>query len=182
MDPPTSSSSMITGGHIPLAKLGLVPSTPSRNHTVAFLDTIFFDKERKNIVRRSEKRLKINTQPYLVTVTEKTVMEHTDKDPIFMTSMNIEETQANIDNVDNLVEDAEHHKEKMLKMKDTLVKERGEGLALKRKHEETLSKFERIQKAYQALEFEEDELDLSVTIMEREKKDLHEDKVLELEA
>ena len=49
------------------------------------------------------------------------------------------------------------------------------------KHEETLSEFERLQKAYQDLELEKGALELSVTIMEGEKKYL-EDKILELEA
>ena len=53
-----------------------------------------------------------------------------------------------------LVEDVENYKEIMLKMKDTLVKERGEGLELKRKHEDTIFEFERLQKAYQDLEVE----------------------------
>ena len=77
MDPPTSSSGIIIGGNVPLAELGLVPFTPSKHHTVACLDTISFDKERKTIVRRSEKRLNIGTQPDVVTLTKKIVVEHT---------------------------------------------------------------------------------------------------------
>ena len=55
MDPPASSSGMITGGHVPLVELGLVPFTTSKHHAVACLDTIFFDKYKKDIVRRSKK-------------------------------------------------------------------------------------------------------------------------------
>ena len=62
-------------------------------------------------------------------------------------------------------------------MKDTLVKEREEGWELKRKNEETFSEFERLQKAYQYLELEKDALELSIIIMEGEKKYL-EDKIL----
>ena len=50
------------------------------------------------------------------------------------------------------MEDVDHYKEKMIKMKDTLIKERGEGRELQRKHEATLLEFERIQKEYQGLE------------------------------
>ena len=89
--------------------------------------------------------------------------------------------QANAYNVNKLVGDAEHYKEIMIKMKDSLVKERGEGRELKRKHEATIYKFERLQKAYKVLEGETDSLELLVTIMEGVKKDL-EDKVSELEA
>ena len=69
----------------------------------------------------------------------------------------------------------------MLKMKNTLVKERGEGGELKRKHEATLWGFQKLQKAYQYLESEKDALMVSVTITEGENKDL-ESKILELEA
>ena len=55
MDPPSPSSDMITGGRVPLEELGLAPFTPSTYHVVACLDTIFFDKYKKNIVRRSKK-------------------------------------------------------------------------------------------------------------------------------
>ena len=52
----------------------MVPFTPSKHHVVASLDMIFFDKNKKNIVRRSKKRLNIGDQPDAVTVIEKTVM------------------------------------------------------------------------------------------------------------
>ena len=79
------------------------------------------------------------------------------------------------------MEDADHYKENMIKMKDSLIKERGEGRELKRKHEETLSEFERLQKKYQYLETDKDALVVQMTIMEGEKRDM-EDKVAELEA
>ena len=65
-------------------------------------------------------------------------------------------------------------------MKDTLIKERGEGREFKRKREETLSKFERLQKAYQDLEREKEALKLSTIIMDGEKKDCK-NKISELE-
>ena len=69
----------------------------------------------------------------------------------------------------------------MLKVKDDLVKEWGEGWELKRKHDDTISEFERLQKAYQYLELEKEALELSTTIMEGEKRDF-EGKISELEA
>ena len=98
----------------------------------------FFNKTRKTIIKRSEKRLNIGTQSDVVMVIERTVVEGTNKAPEFLPSINIVAAQAKDDNVDKLVEDAEHYKEMMLKMKDTLVKERGEGRELKMKHEEIL--------------------------------------------
>ena len=114
-------------------------------------------------------------------MTEKNVVEKTNQDPKLISSVNVAAAQANTDNIDKLMEGADHYKEKIIKMKDTIIKERGEGRDLKRKHETTLSEFERLQKAYQYLESIKDAMDISVTIMEGKKKDL-EDKVLELEA
>ena len=66
-------------------------------------------------------------------------------------------------------------------MKDALVKERGEGWEIKRKHGATLSEFERLQKAYQDLDQEKESLELSTTIMEGENKE-SKIKISELEA
>ena len=52
---------------------------------------------------------------------------------------------------------------------------------MKRKHEATLSEFERLQEAYQVLESEKEALVLSNIIIDREKKDL-EGKISGLEA
>ena len=68
-----------------------------------------------------------------------------------------------------------------MRVKETLMKERGEVLEMKRKHEATLSEFERLQEAYQVLELEKEALILSNTIIDGEKKDL-EGNILGLEA
>ena len=54
-------------------------------------------------------------------------MQGTNQDPIFLASVNITAAQANADNIGKLVENVEQYKEIMCKMKNTLVKERGEG-------------------------------------------------------
>ena len=55
IDPPTSLCGTIIVGHVPIAELGIIPFTPSKHHTIACLDTIFFYKAKKTIARRSEK-------------------------------------------------------------------------------------------------------------------------------
>ena len=105
--------------------LGLVPFTPSKKHAVAILDTIFFNKNKKTIVRKSEKILKIGDQPDVVTVTARIVIQDTNEDPQFLASVRISAMQAHADNVNKLVGDVEQYKERMLNMKGTLVKERG---------------------------------------------------------
>ena len=134
VDPLSLASDMIIGGHVPLAELGLFLFTPSKHHIVACLDTIFFERNKKTIVRRSEKILKVDTQPDVITMTEKNVVEKTNQDPKFLASISVAAAQANADKVEKLMEDAEHYKEKMIKMKDTLIKERGEGKKVKYWH------------------------------------------------
>ena len=140
LDPLGSTSEIMTGGHIPFGELSLTPFTPSKKHIMAHLDTIIFEKKRNIIMRRSEKILKMGTQVDVVTVTENTIMEGTHKDPKSMASVNIAAAQAGTDNVDRLIDDVYINKEKMLKLKDNLVKMQGEGIELKRKHDAILSK------------------------------------------
>ena len=94
---------------------------------MAFLDTILFDPKKKSIVWRSNKILKVGTQPKVVTVNEKSIMQGTNEDPQLMESISVATAQANANNIDKLMENVDQYKEKMIKMKDTLVKERGEG-------------------------------------------------------
>ena len=44
-----------------------------------------------------------------------------------MASISVISAQANADKIDKLMENADQYKEKMIRMKDTLLKERGEG-------------------------------------------------------
>ena len=60
---PSTSGSIVTGGHLPMVEMGLVPFTPSKQHEVACLENVFFDLKRKSIVWRIEKTLKTRTQP-----------------------------------------------------------------------------------------------------------------------
>ena len=79
-------------------------------------------------------------------------MKGTDEDPQLMPLVNVASTQANAYNVDTLKETVDQYKEKMVRVKDTLMKERGEGREMKRKHEATLLEFERLQQTYRILE------------------------------
>ena len=62
-DLPSISGDAITGGHLPLAELGLVPFPPSKKHAVAFLDKVFFGPKQKTIFQRFKNKLKVGTQP-----------------------------------------------------------------------------------------------------------------------
>ena len=68
-----------------------------------------------------------------------------------MASISVVFDQSNTYNVDILKETVDQYKENMVRVKDTLMKERGEGREIKRKHEATLSYFARLQESYQVL-------------------------------
>ena len=99
----------MTGIPTPLVELGLIPFTPSREQAVANLDTIFFDLEKKRIVRRKEKRMKMGDQPVAVMVTEKTIMHRIDEDPRLLAMEGIEVGQDNAVNVGKMAGDTEQY-------------------------------------------------------------------------
>ena len=158
LDPPRTTGETLTGGHIPFAELRLTPFTPSKHHTMDCLGTIIFYMTRKAIIRSSEKILKMGTHTIVVTITENTIMEGTHKDSKFTASVKIAAAQASADNVDRLMNDMEQNKEKMMKLKDNLVKMQGEGIELKRKHDAILSENEILLDENQNLETKKDAL------------------------
>ena len=122
-------------------------------------------------MRRFEKRLKMVTQAYVVTVTENTIMEGTHKDPKFMASVNIAATQVSAKNVYQLIDDLECNKEKMLKLNNNPVKTQGEGIELKRKHDAILFEKERLLREYHIMETEEEVMNVQLVIMEGDRND-----------
>ena len=144
------------------------------------LDKIFFDPDKKRIVRRREKRMKSGDQLVAIMVIEDMVMHMIDEYPQLLTMVGLAASQANAVNVSKMVENVDQLKEKMSEMKETLRKERGEGLKLKIKYDDTLLDLEKLKGAYQILESNKTTLTLSIEITEGEKRDL-EGKVSELE-
>ena len=71
-------------------------------------------------------------------------MKGTDEDPKLMALISIVASQENSYNVEISKETIDQYKENMVIMKDNLVKERGEGQEIKKKHEVTLLELERI--------------------------------------
>ena len=87
------------------------------------LNTIFYDKTKKTIVRRMEKKVDTGEKKGVMLI-EKTIVHGTDKDTRLMTNL-------------------EQYQKKIAQMKETLKRKRGEGQSLKRKHEDMLSKIEK---------------------------------------
>ena len=84
--------------------MGLIPFTPSKQYDVACLEDTCFDPKMKSITWRTEKTLKIGTQPPVTTVIERTVMSNVEEHPKQLASMGIANAYANAHNVDSLVE------------------------------------------------------------------------------
>lgn len=115
--------------------------------------------------------MKMTAQPDIVTVTENTLVEGTQKDPKFTASVNVAAAQASADNVDKLLTTIERNKEKMLKLKATLVKERGETIELNTKLQATLFEKDNLLAAYNNLNTEKEALIVQLMIMEGETND-----------
>ena len=69
----------------------------------------------------------MGTQPEVTTVTENPVVKNTDEYPNQMDSLTIAAAHARAYNVGKLKGVVDKYQEKMVKMKETLMKERGEG-------------------------------------------------------
>ena len=64
----------MTGNTTPSIDLELIPFIPSHEQAIENLDTNFFDKRKKRIVMRSEKRLNTGDHPVEIMVTKKKVL------------------------------------------------------------------------------------------------------------
>ena len=108
---------------------------------MADLNTTFYDKAKKRIARRTEKKVDTGGKKGVM-VTEKTVVHGTDKDPRLMAKAGVATSLATEDNVDKIMTDLEQSKKKIAQMKETLKRERDEGQILKRKYKDMLSTIE----------------------------------------
>ena len=82
-----------------------------------FLEEVFFDPKWKTIVWRSEKTLKLGTQPEVTIITEKTVVQNVDEDPQKMASIGVATAQENAYNVSKMKGAVDQYKNKMAQMK-----------------------------------------------------------------
>ena len=101
------------------------------------MNTIYYDKVKKRIVKRTEK--KVNTGgKWGAMVTDKTVVHGTHKDLWLMEKYRVSLSLATEDNVDRIMTDLKQSQKKVVKLKDTLKKERSESQNLKRKYEDMI--------------------------------------------
>ena len=78
MEPVVPSGSML--GEVSISKFDLIPFMHIEGEEVPDFNTIFYDKEKKRIVKRIEKKVDTGGNPGKM-VTEKIVFHGTHKDP-----------------------------------------------------------------------------------------------------
>ena len=100
--------------------------------------TIFYDKEKKRIVKRTEKKVETGGQSGKMII-DKTMVHRTNKYPRLIVRDGVALTLAMEDNVDRLMTDLEESRKNAAQLKETLKKERDEGQTLKRKYEDMIS-------------------------------------------
>ena len=96
---------------------------PEEGEEVSNFSTIFYDKEKKRIVKRTEKKVETGGQSENM-ITDKTLVYGTDADPRLTARVGVALTQATEDNVDRLMTDLEQSKRNPAQLKETLKKER----------------------------------------------------------
>ena len=80
LEPVVSSSSTVGEGLVSTSGIDLIPSMPTEGEEAPDFNTIFYDKEKKRIVKRTEKKVDTGGKPGRM-VTDKTVVHGTHKDP-----------------------------------------------------------------------------------------------------
>ena len=109
-DPSSTLGTILTGGHLPIVDIGLVPFTPSKQYDVACLEDVQFDPKMKSIVWRTEKTMKMGEQPPVTTITKRIVVKNVEDNTKKMASMGIATAYENAHNIDKLTETLEQFK------------------------------------------------------------------------
>ena len=117
--------------------IDLMPFMPMKGEEVPDFNTIFCDKEKMRIVKRTEKKVDTGGKPRMM-VTNKTVVHGTHKDPRLLARVGVALTLATKDNVDRIMTDLEQSQKRVAQLKETFKKERGESQNMKRKYEDMI--------------------------------------------
>ena len=121
-----------TTGQAMVPTLRLIPFEQKKGEEVPDFNTIFYDRERKRIVKRTKRKVEIGGQ-FGKMINDTTVVYGTNKDPRFTIRAGAALIHASEDNVDKIMIDLEQSKKSSSQLKDTLRKEREENNKLKRK-------------------------------------------------
>ena len=103
--------------------LKLVPFEQKLGEEIPDFNTVFYDKERKRIVKRTEKKVATGGLSGKM-IMDTTVVYGIDRDPRFTIRVGAALIHASEDNVDKIMTDLEQSKKSSSQLKDTLRKER----------------------------------------------------------
>ena len=112
-----------------VSELRLIPFEQKKGEEVPDFSTIFYDREKKNIVKRTENKVETGRQSEMM-VTDKTLVHGTDKDPRLTIQAGAALIHTTEDNVDQIMTDLEQSRINDAQLKDALREERNK---LKRK-------------------------------------------------
>ena len=104
MEPAVSSGSIL--GEASIYEIDLIPFMPTKGEEVPNFNTIFYDKEKKRIIKITEKKVDTGGQPCKM-VTDKTLVHGMHKDPRLIARSRVALTSTTKDNVDRLTIDLE---------------------------------------------------------------------------
>ena len=132
--------------------LRLIPFEQNKGEEVPDFNTIFYDREKKRIVKRTERKVKTGGQ-YGKMINDTTVVYGTDKYPrtIRVGDALIHDSE---DNVYRIMTDLELLKKSSSQLKDTLRKEREQNNRLKRKFEDVQREIKSSKVELQSLQVE----------------------------
>ena len=106
LEPFVPYSSAVGEGSVSISGVELIPFIPTEGEEVPDFNTIFYDKEKKRIVKRIEKKVNTGSKPGVV-VTENTLVHGTHKYPWLIARSGVSLTLAIEDNVDRIMTDLE---------------------------------------------------------------------------
>ena len=123
--------------------------------------TIFYDKEKKRIVKRTKKKVETGGKSGMMVI-DKTLVHGTDKDPRLTARAGAALIHATEDNVDRLMTGLEQSRKNVAQLKDTVRKQRDEGNKLKRKFEDMHNEVRDSNIEFQTLQANKIALEVSV--------------------
>ena len=150
--------------------LKLVPFVQKVGEEIPDFNTVFYDRETKRIVKRTER--KVETGGLLgKMITDTPVVFGTDQDPRFTIRAGAALIQASEDNVDKIMTDLEQSKKSSAQLKDTLRKEREESNRLKRKYEDMKEEMRASKNELQLLQVERQVMETTQECLEKVQKE-----------
>ena len=101
--------------------LKLVPFVQERGKEIPDFNTVYYDKETKRIMKRTERRVEAKSMPGKM-ITDTTVMLGIDQDPRFTLRAGAAMIDASEDNINRVMTELDSSKKSSAQLKDTLRK------------------------------------------------------------